>query len=113
MVKTYIPTRGDIVWLTFDPQAGHEQAGRRPALVLSPASYNQAGGLSLVCPITNQNKGYPFDVLLPTDGKVSGVIQTDQIKSVDWQERQAKMIAKAPDDIVYEVQSKLAPLLGY
>jgi mRNA interferase MazF len=112
MVKKYIPARGDIVWLTFDPQAGHEQAGRRPALVLSPASYNQASGLSLVCPVTNQNKGYPFDVLLPADGKVGGVIQTDQIKSVDWQERQAKMIVKAPDDIVCEVQSKLAPLLG-
>src|SRR5437762_13948374 len=80
----YVPERGDAVWLTLDPQAGHEQAGRRPALVLSPAAYNGRVGLALCCPITNQAKGYPFEVALPDGLAVSGVVLADQVKSLDW-----------------------------
>lgn len=111
MVTKYAPDRGDLVWLTFDPQAGHEQAGRRPALVLSPASYNKASGLALVCPITSKNKGYPFDVELPADLSISGFIQADQLKSVDWQARQARLAAHLPANILQEVQARLEPLL--
>ena len=111
MVKPYMPKRGDLIWLTFDPQAGHEQAGRRPALVLSPANYNRASGLALVCPITTKSKGYPFDVGLPEGISISGVIQVDQLKSVDWRERQAKLISQAPDEVIQDIQAKLMPLL--
>ena len=83
----YVPRRGDVVWLTFNPQAGHEQAGRRPAVVLSPNAYNAKVGLALLCPITSQVKGYPFEVLLPHGLPVSGAILADQIKSLDWQAR--------------------------
>jgi len=80
----YTPAQGDIVWIMFNPQAGHEQAGRRPALVLSPAAYNAKVGLALFCPITSQIKGYPFEVLLPADLPVAGVILADQVKNLDW-----------------------------
>src|SRR5256712_14029729 len=80
----YIPERGDAVWITLDPQAGHEQAGRRPALVLSPSAYNGRVGLALFCPITNQVKGYPFEVLIPPGSPVTGVVGSDQVKSLDW-----------------------------
>ena len=80
----YIPNRGDAVWITLDPQAGHEQAGRRPALVLSPSAYNGRVGLALFCPITTQVKGYPFEVPLPRGAAVSGVVGADQVKSLDW-----------------------------
>ncbi len=80
----YIPERGDAVWITLDPQAGHEQAGRRPALVLSPSAYNGRVGLALFCPITSQVKGYPFEVRLPAGSPVSGVVGADQVKSLDW-----------------------------
>src|SRR5947199_10236049 len=87
--KSYIPERGDAVWISLDPEAGHEQAGRRPALVLSPSSYNRKAELALVCPITNQVKGYPFEVAVPQGLAVSGVILADQVKSLDWRERRA------------------------
>ncbi len=110
---SYVPDNGDLVWLTFDPQAGHEQAGRRPALVLSPKAYNQKSGLALVCPITNQAKGYPFEVALPSGSGVSGVILADHVKSVDWKARRVEKIGKCPIEQVNEVVGKLAPLLGY
>jgi mRNA interferase MazF len=96
----YIPDRGDIVWLNFTPQAGHEQAGHRPALVLSPASYNGKTSLMLCCPITNQIKRYPFEVALGDNLLVSGAVLADQVKSVDWKARQAKKKSKASNDIV-------------
>ncbi len=107
----YVPERGDILWLTFDPQAGHEQAGRRPALVLSPAAYNRRAKLALVCPITNQAKGYPFEVALPAGLPLSGVVLADHLKSADWAARRAQFAAKAPAGVLAEVTAKLRPLL--
>lgn len=107
----YIPERGDLVWLTFNPQAGYEQAGRRPAVVLSPAMYNKKVGLALCCPITSQVKGYPFEVALPDDLHVSGVILSDQIKSLNWRAREAVKIARLPDTTTQEVLSKINTLL--
>jgi mRNA interferase MazF len=111
VVTPYIPGRGDVVWVQFNPQAGHEQAGRRPALVVSPASYNRRVGLALLCPITSQVKGYPFEVSLPAGGKVSGVVLADQIKSLDWRARQAELVARAPEAVTREVLQKLGALL--
>ena len=108
----YVPERGDLLWLTFDPQAGHEQAGRRPALVLSPAAYNRRARLALVCPITTQAKGYPFEVALPTGLPLSGVVLTDHLKSADWTARRAEFVAKVSADVLAEVTAKLRPLLG-
>lgn len=107
----YIPDRGDVIWLEFHPQAGHEQAGRRPALVLSPKAYNSKVGLLIGCPITNQVKGYPFEVPLPVDLGVSGVTLADQVKSLDWQARRAVFIAQVPDDVIKDVLAKLNTLL--
>ena len=95
MARAYAPDRGDIVWLQFDPQAGHEQAGHRPALVISPRAYNRKVGLALCCPITNQVKGYPFEVVLPAASKANGAVLADQVKSLDWRIRKAKRFAKA------------------
>lgn len=106
----YIPKRGDVVWITFNPQAGHEQAGRRPALVLSPEAYNSKVGLALFCPITNQIKGYPFEVLIPEGLKTSGVILSDQVKSLDWQARQAELICELPKATLREAFQKLSNL---
>ena len=112
MVATgYVPERGDTVWLHFDPQSGHEQAGRRPALVLSPASYNERAGLAILCPITLQQKGYPFEVVLP-EGPVQGVVLADQVKSLDWRARKAELIGAVPRRVTEDVLSKLATLLG-
>lgn len=107
----YLPKRGDIVWLTFDPQAGHEQAGRRPALVLSPAAYNSKLGLALFCPITSQIKGYPFEVLLPAGLKISGAVLADQVRNLDWKARQATLISQLPKPTLLEVLQKVATLL--
>ena len=109
---TYIPDRGDLVWLTFTPQAGYEQAGRRPAVVLSPAAYNGKVGLALFCPVTNQVKGYPFEVALPEGLPVSGVILADQVRSLDWRARQVKKIATLPDKIMQPVMGKVGLLLA-
>ena len=87
--KRYIPKRGDVVWITLNSQAGHEQAGRRPAVILSPAAYNDKVGLAILCPITSQIKGYPFEVRIPEGWAVAGVILADQVKSLDWKARQA------------------------
>ena len=108
---TYIPERGDTVWLDFNPQAGHEQAGRRPALVLSPSLYNRRSGFALFCPMTNQAKGYPFEVTIPKGEKVTGVVLVNQIKSLDWRSRRAAFISSLPDEVVEEVLEKLEPLL--
>lgn len=108
----YIPERGDIVWLMFNPQAGHEQAGRRPALILSPAAYNGKIGLALVCPITSQIKRYPFEVRIPSGLTVSGVVLSDQVKSMDWRVRNATFICKASQSTVDEVLQKLSVLLS-
>jgi len=109
--KGYVPKRGDVVWITLNPQAGHEQAGRRPAVILSPAAYNDKVGLAILCPITSQIKGYPFEVLVPAGLEVTGAILTDQVKSLDWQARQAELICTLPTAIVTEVLRKLNTLL--
>lgn len=109
--SSYVPDRGDVVWLDFDPQAGHEQAGRRPGLVLSSDDYNGLTGLALFCPITRQAKGYSFEVALPRGCSVSGVILADQVKNQDWKARRAKRIARVPDETVAEVLALLDALL--
>lgn len=108
----YVPERGDAVWITLNPQAGHEQAGRRPAVVLSPASYNAKVGLALLCPITTQVKGYPFEVPLPPGGAVTGVILSDQVKSLDWRVRDATFIYALPPATLEAVLHKVATLLS-
>jgi mRNA interferase MazF len=113
MVKRrWVPDSGDLVWLTFSPQAGREQAGRRPAVVLSPAEYNRKGGLVVVCPVTSHVKGYPFEVELPLGSPVSGVILADQLKSLDWQVRCAELAGHLPNELLQDVLDRLAPLLG-
>ena len=111
MDKPYIPERGDIVWLTFTPQAGHEQAGRRPALVLSPGAYNGQVGLALFCPITNQIKGYPFEVAVPKGLAISGVVLSDQVKSLDWKVRKAELVCKLPERSLTAVFKRLGTLV--
>lgn len=107
----YTPDRGDLIWLDFNPQTGREQAKRRPAIVLSPIEYNAKVRLAIACPITSKVKGYPFEVALPDDLEVSGVILSDQIKSLDWQTRNAEFICEAPPTLIAEVMAKLKTLL--
>ena len=107
----YIPERGDLVWISLNPQAGHEQAGRRPAAVVSPRSYNGRVGLGLFCPITSQAKGYPFEVVIPEGLPVSGVVLADQVKSLDWRARHAEFAARLPPNTGAEIVGKLAVLL--
>lgn len=109
---TYIPERGNIVWLTFTPQAGHEQAGRRPALVLSPSAYNGKVGLAIFCPITSQIKGYPFEVAVPQGLAVCGAILSDQVKSLDWRARKAEFICMLPDSTLTTVLKRLGTLVS-
>ncbi len=94
MVSSYIPERGDLIWFQFNPQFGHEQAGKRPALVISPAAYNERVRLTLVCPVTSKIKGYPFEVIIPQDLPIEGAILSDQVKSLDWQSRHASFICR-------------------
>jgi mRNA interferase MazF len=110
-VTSYAPDRGDVVWLTFQPQAGHEQSGRRPAVVLSPRNYNVRVGLALFCPVTSQEKGYPFEVGLPQGLPVAGVVLADQVKSLDWRARRAELIAHLPPSTLGEISRKLLVLL--
>jgi mRNA interferase MazF len=107
-----IPDRGDLVWVDFDPQAGREQAGRRPALVLSPRAYHECAPFAIVCPITSKAKGYPFEVALPPGLAVGGVVLADQVKSLDRRIRQIDTIGKAPTETVVVVLAKVAPLFG-
>ncbi len=108
----YVPERGDVVWLSFNPQLGHEQAGRRPALVLSPAVYNRTVGLAVFCPITNQIKGYPFEVVIPSGQGVTGAVLSDQVKSFDWRIRQAELICTLPNSLVTAVLQTLENLIS-
>lgn len=108
---TYVPDRGDIVWLEFNPQAGHGQAGRRPAFVVSPRAYNQKVGLALFCPVTSRIKGYPFEVALPDTSKVRGAILSDQLKSLDWRARKAEHLDRIPDDLVLEITARILALV--
>jgi mRNA interferase MazF len=112
MGQNYIPERGDLVWLQFNPRSGHEQAGHRPAVVLSPASYNKRVGLALFCPITSIVKGYPFEVVLPDGLGVDGAILADQVRSLDWKVRKAKWIGRLPDDLLEETVGKFLALVG-
>ena len=107
----YVPDRGDFVWLQFDPQSGHEQAGRRPALTLSPKEYNKKVGLAIFCPVTSQEKGYPFEIKV-TDLPIQGVILADQVKSLDWRDRKATFICKAPGFIINDVLGLLNTLIS-
>jgi len=108
----YIPDKGDIVWLDFNPQLGHEQAGRRPALILSPASYNKKTKLAVLCPITNQAKGYLFEVPIPPNIGAKGVVLSDQVKSLSWITRKADLICKVDDKTLDTVLSRIGVLLG-
>jgi len=107
-----VPGRGDVVWVTLSPQAGHEQAGRRPALVLSPEVYNGRVGLAIMCPITRREKGYPFEVRIPEGWGVEGVVLADQVRSLDWRARRAEKICEIPEEVVLEVLGKLRALLA-
>lgn len=109
--RKYVPDRADIVWLELSPQAGYEQAGHRPALVLSPAAYNRRTGLMLCCPITTRIKGYPFEVAIAGPSGTAGVVLADQVKCLDWRARRAKRKNEAPAEIVTEVLAKLHALL--
>ena len=106
----YIPDKGDFVWLNFTPQAGHEQRGKRPAIVLSPKSYTQKTGLALCCPITSNVKGYPFEVIVD-GGKIKGAVLSDHIKSLDWKVRQIKFIEKAKSNVLNECIEKISVLI--
>ncbi|MEG3439433.1 endoribonuclease MazF [Pannus brasiliensis CCIBt3594] len=109
--RSYIPDRGDIVYLDFDPTKGHEQRGHRPAFVVSPRSYNERSSLALFMPITKQRKGYPFEVVLPPELQVQGVILADQIKCLDWTARAIQFVESVPNSLIEEVQAKIEPLL--
>lgn len=113
MRRAYIPDAGDLVWLTFDPQAGHEQRGRRPALILSPRSYNAKARLAIACPVTSQVKGYPFEVALPVRRAIGGVVLADHVKNLDWQARRVEFAERAPSEVVTEVRERLRALLGF
>ena len=110
--RAYVPQCGDVVWITLNPQAGYEQAGRRPAVVLSPQSYNGKTGLAIFCPITNQIKGYPFEVIIPAGLSVAGAVLSDQVKSLDWRARNAELICTLPTETISEVLQKLGTLLS-
>ena len=111
MTAAYVPGRGDLVWLEFTPQTGSEQAGRRPALVISPRAYNAKVGLALFCPVTSRVKGYPFEVSLPEGSGVVGVVLADQLKSLDWRARKARLIERASPDVLEMVTARILPLL--
>jgi len=111
MVTSYVPKRGDVLWLDFNPQTAHEQAGRRPALILSPLAYNQKTSLALVCPITNQIKAYPFEVLIPENLPIKGVVLCDQVKSLDWKQGNASFICELPNQELQLVIAKIKALL--
>jgi mRNA interferase MazF len=110
VTKNYIPERGDIVWLNFDPQSGHEQKGKRPAIVISPKEYNEKVGLGLFCPITSKIKNYPFEVIIESK-KINGVVLSDQIKSFDWRSREIEYITKASSEKIEEIINKINVLI--
>ena len=110
MVTSYIPDRGDIVWLNFSPQQGHEQAGMRPAIVLTPKSYNQSSKLMLACPITSRIKHYPFEVRVKAN-KIDGVVLADQVKNLDWTMRDMSFVEKASHEVLEQTQELIETLL--
>ncbi|HEV7588909.1 MAG TPA: endoribonuclease MazF [Longimicrobium sp.] len=109
----YVPQRGDLVWIDFDPQAGHEQAGRRPALVLSPGSYNRATRLALLCPVTSRVKGYAFEVAVTGANRVTGVVLADQVKNLDWSKRNTAFIERSGPELIEDVLAKLTTLTEF
>lgn len=111
MAREYVPERGDVVWLAFSPQAGQEQAGTRPALVISPRAYNRRVGLALFCPLTTQIKGYPFEVVLPPGLKAEGAVLADQIKSLEWRVRKAKLLCRVPPEVMEETLARVLALI--
>lgn len=111
MVKKYIPNKGDVVWINFNPTRGSEQKGKRPAIIISPKSYNSISGLALLCPITSQTKGYPFEVSIEVKG-VSGVVLTDQIRSIDWKERKIKYISSAEINTIFDICERVDKLIN-
>jgi len=111
VARAYVPDAGDLVWLTFDPQAGHQHRGRRPALILSPRVYNAKARLAIACPITSQVKGYPFEVVIPPTGRITGVVLADHVKNLDWEARRVVFEAKATGDVLAEVRARLRALL--
>jgi mRNA interferase MazF len=111
-VKSFVPDRGDVVWLEFDPQAGREQAGRRPAVVLSPRSYNERTSLMLCCPVTSKVKGYPFEIVMPSDFAITGAVLTDHVRNLDWQARNAKLIARLPEPFIRSILQMSMKLLS-
>lgn len=108
--EKYIPERGDIVWLNFNPQSGHEQMGKRPAIVVSPKNYNSKTSLALFCPITSKIKNYPFEIKI-LQNEINGVILSDQIKSLDWKERNVEFIGKSSEEVLEEVINKILVLI--
>ena len=113
MARSYLPDRGDIVLMDFTPASGHEQSGRRPAIVLSPQEYNRKVGLAVMCPITSQKKGYAFEVELPAECGVKGVVLADQVRSLDWKSRRATYVERGRGDVLEETVAKIAALVGY
>lgn len=111
MTDRYIPDRGDLVWLDFSPQQGHEQRGKRPAIVLSPQEYNAKSGLALFCPITSTEKGYPFEVKVQKTNTITGVILADQVKSLDWRARAVSYVESVTRNVVKETLMKIRALL--
>jgi mRNA interferase MazF len=109
--RGYVPERGDVVWMLFGPQAGHEQSGRRPGVVMSPSIYNGKTGMALCCPVTSQIKGYPFEVLVPGGLKISGAVLADHIRNIDWKTRRAEYLCKLSDKAINEVTEKILSLL--
>ena len=112
VASEYVPDRGDLIWIEFSPHAGHEQAGRRPALVLSTFSYNRVRGLALMCPITSRHGDFPFEVEVISDCDIAGVVMSDQVKSTDWRARYARFVGKASPSVVNEVVKHATSLLG-
>lgn len=112
MTRSYVPEAGDLVWLTFDPQLGREQRGRRPAVILSPRIYNGRSDLAIVCPITSRVKGRMFEVPVPPGSRIEGAVLVNHLKSLDWKERRAKFAGKLDEDTLHEIRERIRPLLG-
>jgi mRNA interferase MazF len=111
--REYVPDAGDLVWLDFTPQAGRQQAGRKPAVVLSPRSYNEKTSLVVVCPVTSHAKGYPFEVPVPPRQAIKGVILSDHLKGLDWRQRKAQKAGRIPVSLLTQVRDRIAALLGF
>jgi mRNA interferase MazF len=111
VAREYVPDSGDLIWLDFTPQAGREQAGRRPAVVLSPRAYNEKTSLAVVCPVTSRVKGYPFEVLVPPGMRIQGAILSDHLKNLDWRQRKAEKAGKVSAAVLAQVRGRVAALL--